>query len=137
MVRSTEDPTLAEQQEEKFLALALAFDPIDEIQVGDIRISVAQKFEWLQWFSYVKNQMKTLINGLISTNMVTIYLFDSTFTLLGTMTKPLSAAVKGGDGIADFASLWTVQEAVDQMKVCHKCKRKFFKELAYCCPHDE
>jgi hypothetical protein len=132
MVRSPDDPMVAERQEEKFLALALAFDPIDEIHVGDIRISVAQRFEWLQWFSYVKNQMKTLINGLISTNSVTIYLFDSSFTLLGTVVKPIPKLADA----KDFGNIWSVQEAVNLMKTCRKCKRKYFQEGSFCCAHD-
>eukprot|EP01122_Echinamoeba_exundans_P008306 TRINITY_DN2737_c0_g3_i1.p1 TRINITY_DN2737_c0_g3~~TRINITY_DN2737_c0_g3_i1.p1 ORF type:complete len:561 (-),score=99.44 TRINITY_DN2737_c0_g3_i1:20-1702(-) len=118
---------------ENFLALAVAFEPIEEIHVSDVRVSVAPRFEWLQWFSFIKRQIVSLFNSLLSTDKVSVYLFDSSFSSVGTLTidAPLNTALKD----IPLGSMYNVQRVIDEkMLICTKCARKTLPDSALCCP---
>jgi len=44
---------------------------------------VASKFQYLQWFSIVKKQMKQTVNMLLATDKTMILVFDDSFSLIG------------------------------------------------------
>jgi hypothetical protein len=125
--------TPLETNSENFLALAVAFEPIEEIHVSDVRVSVAPRFEWLQWFSFIKRQIVSLFNSLLSTDKVSVYLFDSSFSSLGTLSldAPSNTALKD----IPLHEMYDIQQIVDhKMLICTKCSRKTLPESSLCCP---
>jgi hypothetical protein len=109
--------------EENFFALAMAFDAVEEIHISTIKVLLAPKWEWLQWFDRVKREMRAFINSVLHTDSVTVHLFDQHFAYVGSVLRKKS----------DTETTWTTQEVVHEVKVCNKCARKYFAASAMCC----
>lgn len=109
--------------EENFFALGMSFDAIEDIHISTIKVLLAPKWEWLQWFDRVKREMKTFINSVLNTEQVTVHLFDKDFVYVGSVLRKKS----------DTDTTWTTQDVVEEVKVCRKCSRKYFAASAMCC----
>jgi hypothetical protein len=116
---------------EKFLALAVAFDPIDNIHIGAIKVLMAPKWEWLQKLNKVKREMRQLLSTLLATDSVTIHMFDQKLNYIGSVTR--KRMKNSEDPSSGKISDWTIQEIVSEMKTCYKCGRKYFADGAGCC----
>lgn len=122
-----------EEKTETFLAVAVLFEPIEEVHVSDVRVSIAPKFEWLQWFSFVKRQIVQLFNSLLSTEKVSLYLFDESFTTVGSLLFDAPRDITLRD--VPIQDMFNVQQLLDeQMMICLKCSRKSLPNSIGCCP---
>jgi hypothetical protein len=119
--------TIKDQQprkvEENFFALAMSFDSIEDIHISTIKVLLAPKWEWLQWFDRVKREMKSFINNVLNTDQITVHLFDKDFVYVGSVLRKKS----------ETENTWNTQDVVEEIKVCKKCSRKYFAASAMCC----
>jgi len=127
---------------DQFIAIGLAFDKIETIHFENIQVMNAPKFGWLQSFSSIKQKIHSLINGALSTEDITVLLFDSKMGLVGSITKKrIRSFVEEGEGyIFGDNNIkvcnddnWNVQEIVSEIVICHKCKKKALSMLPTCC----
>ena len=73
---------------QKVMALSIMFEPIREIHIHSIHISLASQFQLLQYVPIVKRYMKEAVNTALAPNQRRVLIFDSSFgslasTLLG------------------------------------------------------
>lgn len=68
---------------QKVMALSIMFEPIKEIHIHRIHISLASQFQLLQYVPIVKRYMKEAINTGLAPNQRRIMIFDSSFGSLG------------------------------------------------------
>jgi len=127
---------------EPFLGLALGFDKIDTIHLNNIQVMNAPKFGWLQSFSTIKQKIHTVINGAISSDEVTVHLFDKKFGYIGAAQKKryrgfdeegLGYQLDKNGQYTCYDDQWNVQEIVNEIVICHKCKKKFLRSFPTCC----
>lgn len=68
---------------QKVMALSIMFEPIKEIHIHNIHISLASSFQLLQYVPIVKRYMKEAVNTGLAPNQRRIMIFDSSFGSLG------------------------------------------------------
>lgn len=68
---------------QKVMALSIMFEPIKEIHIHSIHISLASSFQLLQYVPIVKRYMKEAVNTGLAPNQRRIMIFDSSFGSLG------------------------------------------------------
>jgi len=137
----TEDE-VRKEKEERFMAIALAFDKIETIHLENIQVMNAPKFGWLQSFSSIKQKIHSVINGAISCEDITVLLFDNKFGMVGTvMKKRVRNFIEEGEGYIMGENNtkqcnddnWNVQDVVKDIITCHKCNKKSLSVLPCCC----
>jgi hypothetical protein len=67
----------------KVLAIGIMFEPIKEIHIHGIYISMASQFQLIQYVPIVKNYMKQAVNSALIPDTRRVLLFDSAFSSLG------------------------------------------------------
>eukprot|EP01130_Rhizamoeba_saxonica_P008113 TRINITY_DN327_c0_g1_i3.p1 TRINITY_DN327_c0_g1~~TRINITY_DN327_c0_g1_i3.p1 ORF type:complete len:508 (-),score=105.18 TRINITY_DN327_c0_g1_i3:206-1729(-) len=129
---------------ENFMALGVAFDNIDTISFGDIQLMTTMN--WLQSIGAIKQQIHALINDALSTDAITIHLFDKDFVYIGCCYKPRSRSMEdesngyrkissNGAEICDDDN-WTLHEIVSELNICSNCGTKYFPEFPPGCCQD-
>lgn len=101
----------------------------------------APKFSWLQSFSTIKQKIHSIINGALSTETLQIHLFDSSFSNIGSTTRPRVRSetdLSGGYKMVRNKKTclddnWQVSDIVNEIVFCKKCGKRGLNTVPECC----
>jgi len=106
----------------------------------------APKLEWFLTFERVQTLVNSAINSGLSTDQVIVLLFDASLTLLGSKLFPRTREMVVPDKAFERLQKeverpdapctddgWTVQDLVQELKQCFKCKLLSLDDFVGCC----